>query len=118
MVKVVVRDLTEGVGEENVLPSPPPKPFELTPPPTVAAVPAFEGAASETVSCVVDTVGAIDLLPIVRSSWPSLETGMETLLCEAELQLMLLPDGGVWNERWPLPLMGTKPLRFGLTGVG
>jgi len=99
VVKVVVRDLTDGAGEENVLPSPPPTPFELTPPPTVTAVPAFEGAASETVSWVVDTVGAIDLLPIVGGCWPSFETGIETLLCEAELQLMLLPDGGVWNER-------------------
>lgn len=95
VVNVVVRDLTDGAGEENVLPSPPPKPLELTPPPTVAAVPAFEGAASERVSWVVDTVGAIDLLPIVGGCWSSLEIGIETLLCEAELQLMLLPDGGV-----------------------
>ena len=62
VVKVVVIDLTDGAGEENVLPSPPPMPLELTAPPAVAVVPAFEGAASETVSGLVDKVGAVDWL--------------------------------------------------------
>lgn len=49
VVRVVVRDRTEGAGEENVLSLPRP---ELTPQPTVAFVPspddgACEGAASE-----------------------------------------------------------------------
>ena len=65
VVKVVVRDLTDSDGEENVLPSPPPSPLELIAPPSVTVVPAFEWAESETVSGLVDTVGAIDLLPIV-----------------------------------------------------
>jgi hypothetical protein len=65
VVKVVESDLTEGAGDEKVLPSPPPIPFELTAPPTVAVVPAFEFVASERVSLFVDIVGAIDFLPIV-----------------------------------------------------
>lgn len=65
VVNVVVIDLTDGVGEENVLPSPPPTPLELTAPPTVAVVPAFECAASEIVSGLVDTVGAVDRLLVV-----------------------------------------------------
>lgn len=95
VVKVVVSDLSDGAGEENVLPSPPPIPLELTAPPSVAVVPAFDGAASDTVSGYVDTVGAIDLFPIVGADWSSFETGIDVLLCEGELQLMLLPDGGV-----------------------
>ena len=95
MVRVVVSDLTDGAGEENVLPSPPPTPLELTAPPTVAVVPALEWAASETVSVLVDTVGVLDLLPIVGAFWPSLELGIDVLLCEGEAQLMLLPEGGV-----------------------
>ncbi len=95
VVNVVVSDLTDGAGEEKVLPSPPPTPLELTAPPRVAVVAAFEWAASDTVSGLVDTVGAIDLLPIVGAAWSSLETGIDVLLCEGELQLMLLPDGGV-----------------------
>ena len=48
VVNVVVMDRKEGAGEEKVLPSPPPSPpWELTAPPTVAAVPALEYAASE-----------------------------------------------------------------------
>lgn len=42
VVKVVVRDRTDGAGEENVLPSPPPLLLELNAPPVVAAVPVFE----------------------------------------------------------------------------
>lgn len=81
MVKVVVRERTDGVGEENVLPSPPPLPIELNAPPAVAFVSAFEWAASESiVSWLVDTVGATDLLPIVGGGCPSLDTGSETLL--------------------------------------
>lgn len=64
MVNVVASDRTEGAGDENVLPSPPP--LVLTPPPTVAMVPAFEYAASESaVSPFVEIVGAADLAPAV-----------------------------------------------------
>lgn len=62
VVKVVVRDRTEGAGEEKVLPSPPSRPAELTVPPTVAAVPALDFASELTVSGLVDSVGAADLL--------------------------------------------------------
>lgn len=63
VVKVVVNDRTEGAGEENVLPSPPP--FELRPPPAVAVVPALEYAASDiAVSPFVEIVGAFDFKPV------------------------------------------------------
>lgn len=60
VVKVVVRDRTDGAGDENVLPSPPP----FTP--AVARVPAFECAASGSeiaVSPLVDIVAAVDFAP-------------------------------------------------------
>ena len=67
MVKVVAKDRTEGAGDENVLPSPPP--CVLIPPPAVAIVPAFEYAASETaVSPLVEMVGAFDLA-LVAGTW-------------------------------------------------
>ena len=47
VVRVVVKERTDGAGEENVLPSPPPIPVELRAPPAVALVPAFEGARSD-----------------------------------------------------------------------
>lgn len=40
VVRVVVKERTEGAGEEKVLPSPPP--IELRGPPTVDLVPAFD----------------------------------------------------------------------------
>jgi hypothetical protein len=63
VVNVVVNDRTDGAGDENVLPSPPP--FVLTPPPTVTVVPALEYAASEiAVSPFVEIVGAADFAPV------------------------------------------------------
>lgn len=59
VVKVVVNDRTEGAGDENVLPSPPP--LELIPPPAVANVPAFE----YDVSPLVEMVGVVDLALVV-----------------------------------------------------
>ena len=65
-MSVVVRERSEGAGDENVLPSPPPWKLELRAPPVVAIVPAFDTAPSElTVSGLVDTVGAADLVLIV-----------------------------------------------------
>lgn len=57
---MVVKDRTDGAGDEKVLPSPPS--WELSPPPPVANVPAlWEYAASEVaVSPLVETVGAVD----------------------------------------------------------
>ena len=64
VVRVVVKERTEGAGEEKVLPSPPP--LELRAPPAVDLVPALEWAVSEfKVSGSVATVGAADLLLIV-----------------------------------------------------
>lgn len=81
MVRVVVRERTEGVGDEKVLPSPPPLPLELKAPPAVTAVSAFEQAVSELiVSGFVDTVGATDLLPAVVGARPSFESGSDNLL--------------------------------------
>jgi len=63
VVRVVVKERTEGAGDENVLPSPPPRPLEPKVPPAVVHVPAFECSASEwIVSRLVETVGAADLL--------------------------------------------------------
>lgn len=85
VVRVVVKERTDGVGDEKVLPSPPPTPFELNAPPAVTLVSAFEYPASELiVSGLVDTVGAADLFPMVGGVCPSLETGRDNLLCDGE----------------------------------
>ena len=69
MVRVVVKERTDGAGDENVLPSPPPT--QLNPPPVVAIVPALEFAASESVvSPFVDRVGAVDFTPVI-GTWLS-----------------------------------------------
>ena len=74
VVSVVVRERTDGAGDEKVLPSPPVLPLELMAPPAVALEMAFDCAASEcTVSVFVATVGAADLLLTVGGIWPSLE---------------------------------------------
>lgn len=111
MVRVVVRDRTDGAGDENVLPSPALTPLELTVAPNVAVVPAFEVAASElTVSAFVAKVGAVDLLPMVGACCPSWDPGKDILLRDGDMLLTLRPDGGVQKERWPLPLFGTDGL--------
>ena len=82
---MVVIERTDGDGDEKVLPSPPPTPLELNPPPIVPAVPAFDWTASEfIVSGFVEIVGAIDLVPIVGGAWPSAEAGIDTLLSLGE----------------------------------
>lgn len=59
VVNVVVNERTDGAGDENVLPSPPP----YTPPFPVTVVPAFEYPASDrVVSPFVDSVD-LALLP-------------------------------------------------------
>lgn len=64
---MVVNDRTDGAGDENVLPSPPP--VEPIPPPTVAIVPVLEYAASDiAVSALVEMVGAVDLA-LVAGIW-------------------------------------------------
>lgn len=119
VVSVVVKDRTDGAGEENVLPSPPPLPPALNVPPTVPVVPVFDGAVSElTVSGFVDKVGAVDLLLMVGACWSSLETGRDTLLCERDALLTLRPDGGVQKERWFGALLGIEAFFFGFPEIG
>lgn len=90
VVNVVVSDRTDGAGEENVLPSPPPFPLVLRAPPAVPVVPALEGAVSElTVSGLVDSVGAADFVLIVGACCSSLDAGKEILLSECDALLTL-----------------------------
>ena len=85
VVSVVVRDRTEGAGDEKVL-SPPLR--ESRPPVAVRLVPATEeamwdGALMEwPPSWSVDTVGAMDVAPAVRGALPSPDE-----LCEARLSV-------------------------------
>jgi hypothetical protein len=73
VVRVVVRERTDGAGDEKVL-SPPRR--DSTPPFAVLLVPAREDAPCEAaatdrdVSCSVDMVGAVDRA--VGGDWPSL----------------------------------------------
>lgn len=67
VVSVVVRDRTEGVRDENVLPSPPPVVGAFP----VTTVPALEYPVSDrAVSPFVETVGAVDLA-LVSGAWLS-----------------------------------------------
>ena len=103
VVRVVVRERTEGAGEEKVLPSPPAWWAEAAVPAPVVVVPVLDCAASEcVVPGFVETVGATDLFP--GGNWdPSWDTGRELRLCDGEPSRQLRPDGGVENERWPRP---------------
>ena len=82
VVRVVVKDRTDGAGEENVLSAPR---VELMPP-AVAFVACpdegvCEGATSErAVSGSVDIVGAVDLLPIVGGACSSSEERKDSLV--------------------------------------
>lgn len=85
MVRVVVRDRTEGAGEENVL-----SPLrESRPPPAVRLVPVTdeamcEGAWMEWVaSWSVDMVGAADMPPAVGGAVSSADVPPEELLLRA-----------------------------------
>jgi hypothetical protein len=99
VVSVVVNDLTDGAGEENVLSAPRP---ELTPQPTVVFVPSpdeapCEGAASECATSV-DIVAAIDLFPIV-GGFPSSDDLTDCLLRSMDDVLIELPVGTVEKDR-------------------
>lgn len=96
---MVVRERTEGAGDENVLPSPPP--LELIPP-AVALVAAFDCAASErAVSPFVERVGAVDFALAVGSCCSSLEAGRDCWLSETEVYLALVEERGVEKDTFP-----------------
>lgn len=102
VVRVVVRDRTDGAGDENVL-SPWPEP---TPPPIVADVPAADGAPCDggvSDGCPsVDTVGAEDLFPMVGGWCPSSDMLADCPLSFNDAVLIELPVGTVEKERrWP-----------------
>lgn len=103
VVRVVVSDRTDGAGDENVLSAPRPE----MPHPTVAFVPspedgACEGAASEcATSGSVETVGAIDLLPMVGGGRPSREDRAESLARFKDELLAVFLVGPVEKKFWP-----------------
>lgn len=98
----MVNDRTEGAGEENVLSFPRP---ELTLHPTVVAPSAeevpWEGAASEC-AMSVDTVAAVDLLPIVGGGAPSSDMLTDCLLRFRDELLNVSLVGTVEKDLWPL----------------
>ena len=93
VVSVVVRDRTDGAGEEKVL-SPPRR--ESNPPPAVLLVPASdeapcEGAVIEwDASWSVDTVGAMDRAPAVGGGRPSVDDRSERRLASSDVSLDVL----------------------------
>lgn len=104
VVKVVVKERTEGAGDENVLSGP--CPVLCTP--AVADVPApdeapCDCAASEWArSGSVDTVGAIDLFPTVVGGRPSIDELKDRWLSLRDELLAVGPVGTVEKDRWPL----------------
>jgi hypothetical protein len=96
VVRVVVRDRSDGAGDEKVLSAPLPV---LGPPLTVADVLApddapCDGAASEcATSASVDIVGATDRFPIVGGGIPSTEERHERLLRSIDVVLAVRPVG-------------------------
>lgn len=103
VVRVVVKDRTDGAGDENVLSGPRP---ELSPPPIVADVPAAdeaacEGAASEC-AISVDMVGASDLFPMVGGWRSSSDTLAERLLRFKDEVLVVPAVGEVERDAWLL----------------
>lgn len=119
VVSVVVRDRTDGAGDENVLslPLPPPPIVPIVASPDEAAC---EGAASECAwSCSVDIVAARDLFPIVGGGNPSTDDWTERLLRSSEEVLIDVAVGTVENERCPfgaveLPFIGRPDSGYGL----
>ena len=96
VVRVVVRERTEGAGEEKVL-SPPLR--DSTPPVAVRLVPVtddvpWEGAVTDRdVSWSVETVGAMDVVPAVGGGRSSAEERREVPgLSEVALETLVLRE--------------------------
>lgn len=91
----MVKDRTDGAGDEKVL-SLPPSVFAA-----VALVPAFENAASDVaVSPFVETVGAADLDSFCGG--PSCDSVNDVLLADDTVYLALCDSSGVEKDRCPL----------------
>lgn len=105
VVKVVVKDRTDGAGEEKVL-SPPLR--ESRPPPAVRLVPVTDDAMCEgawmewLVSWSVDMVGAIDIPPAVGGAGSSADAPFEDWLLRAnegsDIRVLwaVMKDGSLW----------------------
>jgi hypothetical protein len=97
VVSVVVRDRTDGAGEEKVL-SPPLRPFAVRLVPVIDVSPC-EGAIIERhVPCSVDIVGAIERPPVVGSGCPSFDSRTESVRSRDELVIRRL--GPEDSEYW------------------
>ena len=90
VVRVVVRDCTDGAGEENVLSAP-------RAAPTVPVVPSPDDGAWECAASV-HIVAAIDLLPIVGGDCPSSDDRTDCLGRFTDDVLSELPVGTVEND--------------------
>lgn len=102
MVRVVVRERTDGAGDEKVL-SPPLR--ESRPPLMVRLVPAiedsrFERAVVERAVCSVEMVGAMDRPPVVVGAWPSVDSRADSVVGARDVTLEDLAEFPVMTESW------------------
>lgn len=113
VVRVVVKDRSDGAGEEKVLSAPLPV---LGPPLTVADVLTPDDAPCDcatsecATSASVDMVGATDRFPIVGGGIPSSEERHERLLRSTDVVLAVRPVGTV--EEDICPFTGALELPF------
>lgn len=108
VVKVVVRERTEGAGDENVLSTPLPL---LAPIVCAVCWPedgACEGAASEWATSVL-IVATIDLFPIVGGGCPSSEERIEVRRLLSDESLYVRPVGTGESGRSSLVTPSTRP---------
>lgn len=104
VVRVVVRERTEGAGEEKVL---------LMPPSVLAAValvPALDPAASLiAVSAVVESVGGLETAFLPKEWCSSGDACSDSLLSEGRLMRDADSDRGVEKDRLPLTAGAGRP---------